>query len=357
MTIRYHSIDVAKGLGMLLVVLGHNWIVLHDNGELFRIIFSFHMPLFFFLSGIFLKESVLFRDLIASKADAILKPYFFIMIVLGGILIIFRQTPPFTYLTEVLYGTGDSISLATRDTIAMVPIWFLPHLFIASLFTWATLRIINAVRLHRLFIGLLIATLMVVGSQLIELFHQPHALLEGSLSGTNDKEIQVRGLPFSIDLVPATTAFMLIGYLIKSKVGALNFHALRFTVAVFLFSLSHYFFDETIDLNSRLYGNPIITFLQAMCGIYIILSVSTLIQQTSALGRYLAAIGSGSLFILMFHQAIQSKIFAHLSRFAETSYLNGLVAFILGVAGPLVMLTLVRRHTFLAKWLLPRASR
>lgn len=29
---------------MLPVVFGHNWIALHDSGELFRIVFSFHMP-------------------------------------------------------------------------------------------------------------------------------------------------------------------------------------------------------------------------------------------------------------------------------------------------------------------------
>ena len=38
---RNTTIDVAKGIGIILVVAGHNWSVLHPKGEVFRIIFSF----------------------------------------------------------------------------------------------------------------------------------------------------------------------------------------------------------------------------------------------------------------------------------------------------------------------------
>jgi fucose 4-O-acetylase-like acetyltransferase len=58
---RLEHIDVAKGIGIILVVLGHNWIIRTEKGELFRIIFSFHMPLFFFLSGVLFKAQSDFR--------------------------------------------------------------------------------------------------------------------------------------------------------------------------------------------------------------------------------------------------------------------------------------------------------
>lgn len=54
-SIYYEWVDVARGIGILLVVLGH---AIADTtqdvflyGKLFQIIYSFHMPLFFFLSG------------------------------------------------------------------------------------------------------------------------------------------------------------------------------------------------------------------------------------------------------------------------------------------------------------------
>lgn len=46
---RLHWLDYSKAIGMYLVVLGH---VFKDNTQLLKdIIYSFHMPLFFFLSG------------------------------------------------------------------------------------------------------------------------------------------------------------------------------------------------------------------------------------------------------------------------------------------------------------------
>lgn len=49
---RYCHIDMAKGLLISLVVLGH---MLPDN-LVNRVIFWFHVPAFFILSGVFLKE-------------------------------------------------------------------------------------------------------------------------------------------------------------------------------------------------------------------------------------------------------------------------------------------------------------
>lgn len=47
------TVDIAKGLGIFLVVWGH---CLHNNNVLHDVIYLFHMPLFFFLSGFFIKR-------------------------------------------------------------------------------------------------------------------------------------------------------------------------------------------------------------------------------------------------------------------------------------------------------------
>lgn len=46
---RIEYIDIAKGIGILLVIAGH---LFAYRGPISRWIFSFHMPLFFILSGI-----------------------------------------------------------------------------------------------------------------------------------------------------------------------------------------------------------------------------------------------------------------------------------------------------------------
>lgn len=50
MKLREHYIDVAKGIAMLLVIIGHITII---PSWLYAWINSFHMPLFFFYYSIF----------------------------------------------------------------------------------------------------------------------------------------------------------------------------------------------------------------------------------------------------------------------------------------------------------------
>jgi fucose 4-O-acetylase-like acetyltransferase len=65
-------VDMVKGAGILLVVFGHAWRGINEPGlipdpELFRavdrVIYTFHMPLFFFMSGLFLMGSIERRPL------------------------------------------------------------------------------------------------------------------------------------------------------------------------------------------------------------------------------------------------------------------------------------------------------
>lgn len=66
------SLDVAKGVGIILVVIGHAWRGLDSAGmignpDLFRVIdtliYNFHMPLFFILSGMVFQDWALRRPL------------------------------------------------------------------------------------------------------------------------------------------------------------------------------------------------------------------------------------------------------------------------------------------------------
>lgn len=48
---RDKSIDIARGLAIILVVVGHSGI----NQYFWNLIYFFHMPLFFFISGCFFR--------------------------------------------------------------------------------------------------------------------------------------------------------------------------------------------------------------------------------------------------------------------------------------------------------------
>ncbi|HFD4523492.1 TPA: acyltransferase family protein, partial [Shigella dysenteriae] len=84
---RNEWVDYAKGFGIVLVVYGHISRGLYNSGIISdtkwfhfidSLIYSFHMPLFFFLSGLFLMKSLQVRGLpyfIFNKIDTILYPY------------------------------------------------------------------------------------------------------------------------------------------------------------------------------------------------------------------------------------------------------------------------------------------
>jgi fucose 4-O-acetylase-like acetyltransferase len=128
---RSKALDITKGLGILFVVFGHNWLALTKDGELVRVIFSFHMPLFFFISGALLNIKTSTIDFVQIRFNSLLKPYFIVLfcVCTADIIGLFINNKDVSarelaIFAKVIYGTGG--------TIPWVPLWFLPHLFLIS---------------------------------------------------------------------------------------------------------------------------------------------------------------------------------------------------------------------------------
>lgn len=335
---RNPSIDVAKGLGILLVVFGHNWLVLGDKGELYRVIFSFHVPLFLLLSGVFLKKSEPLGSLLTSKADALLKPYLVVLVLLGVAKAIFNPDGALTYFAGMFYASGD--------TLSWVPMWFLPHLFLALVLSWALLRGADTVRLPA---WALVPVLWTFGVWCLGWFSAlPLSPAAARWLGTP----VLPGLPLSADLLPLSCAFLISGHLLHNRLKTLVFPPLLFGLVGVTFVALHMAFDLSLDLNMRRYDDVLITTVEIVTGVIVVLCLSAGLAP-GVLGRLLAQIGSASLFILIFHMVVQDRVFMLLDRVSVWPQANAVAAFVLGVAVPMVMLALVRRQPWLARWLLP----
>ena len=72
---RIEWIDIAKSIGIMLVILGH---ILPMDSILKKYIYSFHMPLFFILTGIVYsyKDNESFCKIIEKQIKSILIPFF-----------------------------------------------------------------------------------------------------------------------------------------------------------------------------------------------------------------------------------------------------------------------------------------
>ena len=350
MSPRNKTVDVAKALGILLVIVGHNHIVEHGSVELYIVLSSFRMPLFFFVAGVFLTDSKSFGEFALKKADALLKPYFIVMLAVGIVLVSVNSISGAKYFARVAYANGHTIAAAAGP--AMLPLWFLPCLFVTVVSAWMILQVAKRVDNKPLFLALSVVVLLAVGIRYLDHFRwaDPGIVLDGVdfLS-----RVRLPWLPFSLDLVGISAGFMLMGYLMRYRVRSMKYDPFLFFVVLSIFAALHYLFDESMDLNKRYYGSWLIVTVQALSGIYIVVSLSELIARISFLRRALAYIGSSSLFLLMFHNLFQYNIFNFLDRVSGMTNVSALVALAAGVLFPLVLVEIAKRQRVLSALLLP----
>ena len=280
---RVSLIDVAKGLSILLVVLGHSHI-LDQLKEVNRALSSFRMPFFFFLSGIFFKPQNSFWQTCLSKFDSLLKPYFFTLFVvacLGGNLSLER-------MAEILYGVGKTIKWPWS------PNWFLPHLWLLFIFSWLFIRFrVYRDNNPRWNICILLFLLAVTPYTMGMFWEQNCAVFGTSMT--------LYGLPFSADIVPVSLFFFLLGYSLKEKVKIFKPSLVLFAASFAAFVLSHVFLDIYVSLNGRVYRTVAAATFVAVCGIYFSLSLAYFLDKIEPVAKIFRYVGSRSLFLLLFH--------------------------------------------------------
>ena len=130
---RDHHIDALKGVAIILVVIGHSIQINdpnYDDNLLFRIIYSFHLPMFFFLSGFILSTQLGHSLLNYLKKNTVrlLVPF----IIWYLISYIFVRTQTDISLLAYLFNLTKSPAGG---------LWFLWVLFLNSFLLFAVLKV------------------------------------------------------------------------------------------------------------------------------------------------------------------------------------------------------------------------
>ena len=307
---RIEYIDIAKGIGILLVALAHADVSLFSP-YLHKFIYSFHMPLFFFLSGYFFNPETPFWTLLKKRFNSVLKPYFVTVAFIYIASLSFtnmRFMNAFGRILRSLYGTGYYID--------WVQLWFLPSLFVTSLFAFIFYRILLIRITNRYSRWLILLALQAVAILFLDKFY-PFSI---SLLGMDQ---DLYGLPFSLDLVLLSGFFYILGNEIRYATTEATFGNLWMLLGtggglLLLTSL----FEQRIDFNTRVFESFPINTVEAILGILFALAVSKQIElRTTRLAASLKYIGQASLFILIFHVPIQ-EFWA-----AKLHFVTGLQAF------------------------------
>lgn len=119
---RIEQFDTLKGVGIILVVLGH---VFPQTGFVHNLIYGFHMPLFFFCSGVFFKERPIWDSTIKDLKTLMIPWVTFSMFLMINSMIL------------KFFSNGEGPVLKPLDEnnyVLYYTIWFLPCLFLTRFF-------------------------------------------------------------------------------------------------------------------------------------------------------------------------------------------------------------------------------
>lgn len=340
MSKRIEYIDIARGIGILLVVMGHNDFAV-VSPFVYKVIYSFHMPLFFFLSGYFLNPAVDFWTFFKKRFNSLLKPFFFTIFLIYFFSISFEKMSFQTAIGRIiksLYGTGYYLD--------WVQLWFLPHLFVVSLYAYLFYKTAGRINNRIVRWLILLATLMIASIYLLSFYPFPLSML--------GKEYELFGLPFSLDLVLLSGFYFILGsesrQITSEKLFSNPFFLLITGTILILINL---FFPARIDFNTRLYESILINTLGAVTGILFILALSKQIElRTARLGSLFKYFGRISLVILILHVPIQDFWGQKVLAVTGNAPLSIWIAFLMGVGGSVLLYELfVRANPVALFWL------
>lgn len=239
---RINWIDQLKGFGIVLVVYGHNFPASEDY------IYSFHMPLFFLIAGLF-HPSIVTKKTVIRRMKQILIPYFlwsFILFLFW--LFIGRNFGDSANLDLSISDNLIGIFYAQGDNHYMnwgIPMWFLPCLFL----TFAFFSLIQKIRQKALQIVSLII-LIVIG------FLIP-------------KYLDFK-LPWSLDIAFVSLFFYGIGSFLKEsllKEFKNNKDWFFLITLLLLHILGIYFTLQEVDMYRAIYGDEFLFLMNGLAGV------------------------------------------------------------------------------------------
>jgi polysaccharide biosynthesis protein PslL len=343
------SVDIAKGIGIALMALGHTHACPPDT-EFGRAIYSFHVPLFFLLSGFFLDLKRSFFARVTSRAGSLLKPYLVVLLVtlflkiLYGKLISGREVSLIDYIGGSFWGTGA--------TIEWVPLWFLPHLFLGIVIAEALCRYWVDHQWSRLNLCIVSFMLFAFGIYFIDAFWIINPENRASIGSGF-----LPGLPWSVDLLPITVSLIVFGYLVRSHNLSAYLSKSSIVCSAIIFFALQYFFDDSLDFNIRRFDGFLVTFLQMVTGCILVLGISQYLRYSRFLGSALAALGAASLIVLIFHTWFQGAAFRLGGLLTNNLLVLSLGSWIFGLLGSYLIWVLVSGNRALSALLLRSRAR
>lgn len=284
---RYIWIDIAKGIGIFLVILGH---LVTYGSYIFNWIFSFHMPLFFFLSGYVFKYTINTNGYFKKITKNLILPYIIISLIGCWISLLIPELRPESIKTVLI----ETFYFVQPESLHVGQIWFLFCLAVVQIF-FIQIKNLNLKKdKEYLLIGL--SCIFAYGISYI------YANLLNEVTIVNGYHLP--RLPFKLDSALMALFFFYLGY--EDKERNIIFKIIEnkkyivFLILICLFIVNIIFglcLNKTINLAMNSYGNLLYFLISSISGIYMVIIISSLIKKAQIIEFY----GKNSLAIFSLH--------------------------------------------------------
>lgn len=270
---RNDLIDIIKGIGIFLVVLGH------QNTTLTQEIYSFHMPLFFFMSGIFHKNYSSYIEFIKRKIKTLMVPYFIFAISLFL----------FWFFISRNFGESNKIKVSILENFMGIfigaeiknisqigwgaTLWFLPCLFLVSNIYY----FLNKLSIKKI-IGINFI-LIIIAYFLLKL---------------NIKYLNIWHFLTALFSVP----FYSVGKILKDEIISEKVFNSEIIFILFFINIIVSKFNGKIDINMNIYNNLIMFYISAFSGILFLIFA---IKKIKLKNKVIDFLGKNTLIIFAYH--------------------------------------------------------
>ncbi|MBQ3553748.1 MAG: acyltransferase family protein [Clostridia bacterium] len=325
-------IDVAKGLAMFLVVLGHNPLPILGV----QLLYGLNVPIFFLMSGYTFRTEKFpsLFTLIKKLAKRILIPYV-VMNILSFFVYHWVRDMAITpesvnhLIGGAFYGEGIRGALMFNQ-----PLWFLPCIFVVQVLWYFLDRYTQKTKVLW--------------------------VLLSSLAGYFIPAVLTVRLPWGMDVALTGIVFFSLGqFFSKEKVHKALFlipSAIGFVFTLGI-NIGFNFLNQTmmpyanmnVDINAMVFGNYFLFYICSLSGCVAIIYLAKLLSFSRALsylGKYtLWVLGLHSLFIQIFEIKLEL-------RFVTSTTANSLILCVLEIACVLFLKFLYDtvKHQFVRKW-------
>lgn len=311
-------VDYAKAIGIILVVYGHvargvfnAGLPMEEDSYLLvdSIIYSFHMPLFFFLSGLFFYDSLMKRGttgLIVNKVDTVVYPFILWSLLQGSIEVVLSN-----------YTNGD-VTLGQVLSLLWSPraqFWFLYALFLV----FVVCSFVYAKADRRFFLPILLA------------FGALYVFKQDLATNNIGRFIFGNAVFFALGVwFNEIRAYFLARYV-----------PLTWLFGV-LFVVGQYLFHITFGLNWEVGGLPVLAL--ASISIFFVISLSMWLGRIRI--EWLLFIGASSMTIYLMHILAGSGVRVILSSFMgiDSIPVHLVLGTLIGVAAPLLAQIIIKRY-------------